>query len=155
VLTLPLNGVYFDQILAGTKLEEYRLTTGFWSRRIMCRQYDQIVLTRGYPKGGGVEGETRLTLPWRGYTVKTITHRRVLRQAGQPEGAGRRCNPSVGEEEMRNGKTFLKTSSRLGGKAGVGMNDFLTITCHPRSNRGKPPIAPTGHSGEFNDWPLR
>lgn len=73
-LTLPLNGVYFDQIKSGEKAEEYRLVTDFWDKRILGRRYDRIVLTRGYPKGGGVEGVTRLTLPWRGYTVKTITH---------------------------------------------------------------------------------
>lgn len=73
-LILPLNGVYFDQIAAGTKLEEYRLVTPFWRKRIEGRTYDRIVLTRGYPKEGGVEGVTRLTLPWRGYTVKTLTH---------------------------------------------------------------------------------
>ena len=74
ILTLPLNGVYFDQIAAGTKLEEYRLVTPFWTKRIAGRVYDRIVLTRGYPKGGGVEGKTRLTRRWRGYSYKTITH---------------------------------------------------------------------------------
>lgn len=74
VLTIPVNGVYFDQIAAGTKPEEYRLSTPHWSRRLMFRDYDSVVLTRGYPKGGGIEGETRLTRPYRGYTVKTITH---------------------------------------------------------------------------------
>lgn len=73
-LTLPLNGIYFDQIKAGTKVEEYRLTTGFWRKRIEGRDYDAVVLVRGYPKGGGVEGETRLTRRWNGYTVKTMTH---------------------------------------------------------------------------------
>lgn len=69
-LTLPLNGVYFDQIQAGTKLEEYRLTTPFWSRRM--HDYDRIVLTRGYPKAD--DHSRRLVLPWRGYKRKTITH---------------------------------------------------------------------------------
>jgi len=74
VLTLPLNAVYFDQIKAGEKLEEYRLDTPFWRKRIAGRVYDHIVLTRGYPKGGGVGGITRLTRPWKGYSYKTITH---------------------------------------------------------------------------------
>jgi hypothetical protein len=71
-LTLPLNGIYFDQIKAGTKTEEYRLVTDFWSKRLVARRYDQIVLTRGYPKAD--DAARRLTLPWRGYEVKTITH---------------------------------------------------------------------------------
>lgn len=73
-LHIPVKGEYFDQIAAGAKAEEYRLSTRYWSRRLLCRDYDQIVLTRGYSKGGGVEGVTRLTLPWRGYKLKTITH---------------------------------------------------------------------------------
>jgi hypothetical protein len=74
VLTLPLNGVYFDQIAAGTKAEEYRLVTPHWHVRLWKRDYDAVVLTRGYPKGGGIEGKTRLTRQWRGCERKTITH---------------------------------------------------------------------------------
>jgi hypothetical protein len=73
-LTIPVNGEYFDQIAAGKKLEEYRLLTPFWRKRVERRSFDRIVLTRGYPKGGGVEGVTRLTRAWRGYSVRTITH---------------------------------------------------------------------------------
>lgn len=73
-LYLPMNGVYFDQIMAGTKREEYRLATAFWSRRLEGRRYSRIVLTRGYPKGGGTEGINRLNLRWRGCTRKTIIH---------------------------------------------------------------------------------
>lgn len=73
-LTLPLKRIYFKQIASGDKVEEYRRATMFWAKRIEGRTYDRIVLTLGYPKGGGIEGETRLTRPWRGYTRKTITH---------------------------------------------------------------------------------
>lgn len=71
-LTLPLNGVYFDQIRAGTKTEEYRLVTPFWTRRIKDRWFSEIVLTRGYPKAE--DASRRMVLPWRGYVRKTITH---------------------------------------------------------------------------------
>lgn len=73
-LTLPLNGIYFDQIRTGEKREEFRLLTPFWRKRLEGRQYARIVLTRGYPKGGGVEGTTRLTRAWRGFKMKRITH---------------------------------------------------------------------------------
>lgn len=71
-LTIPVNGDYFDQIKAGTKLEEYRLVTPFWTKRIVGRDYSQVTLTRGYPKAD--DDARRLTLPWRGYSVKKITH---------------------------------------------------------------------------------
>lgn len=73
-LIIPIKGIYFDQIKAGTKPIEYRLRNAYWTKRLRGREYDQIVLTRGYPKGGGVEGETRLTREWRSFTVGTICH---------------------------------------------------------------------------------
>jgi hypothetical protein len=73
-LYLPMKATYFDQIMAGEKREQYRLTNEFWSKRLDRRRYRRIVMTRGYPKGGGIQGQTRLTLDWRGSTIKTITH---------------------------------------------------------------------------------
>ena len=71
-LHLALKGEYFDAIKAGTKTEEYRLCTPYWRRRLKNRTYISVVLTRGYPPR---DDETRrLVLPWRGYTIKTITH---------------------------------------------------------------------------------
>ncbi len=72
VLTIPIKGIYFDQIKAGTKPREYRLMTDYWQRRLVGRTYDRIVLTRGYPKAD--DAARRLELPWRGYEVQTITH---------------------------------------------------------------------------------
>ena len=73
-LIIPVNGVYFDQIVAGTKREEYRLQTPYWSKRLVARTYRNVVLTRGYPKAGGVEGVTRLTRAFKGYQLQTLTH---------------------------------------------------------------------------------
>ena len=72
VLTLPLNGAYFDQIRDGSKVEEFRLVTPFWSKRLQGRTYDRIVLTRGYPPRD--DHSRRLERSWRGFTRKTITH---------------------------------------------------------------------------------
>lgn len=71
-LTLALNGVYFDQIKDGAKVAEYRLQTPYWAKRLEGREYDRIVLTRGYPKSG--DQSRRLVLPWRGFIKATITH---------------------------------------------------------------------------------
>jgi hypothetical protein len=71
-LTLHLKGEYFDQIKAGTKTEEYRLCNTYWQRRLKNRTYDQIVLTRGYPRRD--DHENRIVLPWRGWRMKIITH---------------------------------------------------------------------------------
>lgn len=71
-LTIPLNGVYFDQIKAGTKLEEYRLVNAYWIKRLYARQYDRLILTRGYPRKD--DEDRRINLKYRGFEVKTITH---------------------------------------------------------------------------------
>ena len=71
-LTLALNGIYFDQIKAGTKTEEFRLRTDYWRKRLEGRSYDRVILTRGYPTRD--DHDRRLTLPWRGYRETTLTH---------------------------------------------------------------------------------
>lgn len=71
-LTLALNGEYFDQIAAGTKPEEFRLRTVYWSRRLQGRTFDAIELTRGYPKAG--DTSRRLLRKWNGYRVTNILH---------------------------------------------------------------------------------
>ena len=71
-LRLSLIGEYFHQIKAGTKPEEYRLVTPYWSKRLIGRAYDRIELTLGYPKRG--DNERRVGCPWQGYSIKTITH---------------------------------------------------------------------------------
>ena len=72
ILTLHLKGEYFNQIAACAKTEEYRLCTPYWEKRIEGRHYDQIHLLLGYPNANNIAH--RLVFPWRGYTVKTITH---------------------------------------------------------------------------------
>ncbi|MCZ8434542.1 ASCH domain-containing protein [Achromobacter ruhlandii] len=71
-LHLALKGEYFDAIKAGTKAEEYRMVCPFWAMRIEGREFQRVILTRGYPRR--TDWSRRLELPWRGYTVKTITH---------------------------------------------------------------------------------
>ncbi|MDN4573716.1 RNA-binding protein [Pandoraea cepalis] len=72
MLTIPVKGIYFDQIKAGMKPFEYRLKTEYWSKRLVGRMYGRVVLTRGYPKSD--DAAHRLELPWRGFEEQTITH---------------------------------------------------------------------------------
>lgn len=71
-LTLALKAEYFNAIKGGEKLEEYRLETAYWRKRLQGRTYDKIVLTCGYPRSD--ELDRRIERPWRGYQLKTITH---------------------------------------------------------------------------------
>lgn len=71
-LQLALKAEYFDAIQRGYKVEEYRLATSFWQARLLGRTFDRIVLTKGYP--ARADKSRRIELPWRGYTMKHITH---------------------------------------------------------------------------------
>ncbi|MBK2957173.1 ASCH domain-containing protein [Enterobacter hormaechei] len=71
-LQLAVNGEYFDQMKSGEKVEEYRLVTSFWSKRILARKYDRLIITRGYPKRD--DHSKRIDIPYDGYEVKVITH---------------------------------------------------------------------------------
>ena len=71
-LTLPLKREYFEAIKDGSKTEEYRLYTAYWGTRLIGKDFDQIVLTLGYPKKD--DHGRRLVRPWRGFEVKGITH---------------------------------------------------------------------------------
>jgi hypothetical protein len=74
-LVLPLKREYFEAIRDGSKTEEYRLCTQYWAKRlaaVAAGHYDDIVLTLGYPARD--DHTRRLVRPWRGYTIKTITH---------------------------------------------------------------------------------
>ena len=71
-LQLAVNGDYFDQMKSGEKTEEYRLVTSFWSKRILARNYDRLIITRGYPKRD--DASKRIDVQYAGYEVKVITH---------------------------------------------------------------------------------
>ena len=71
-LVIPLKGEYFDAIQRGDKTEEYRLYNDYWIKRLEGRDYDELVLTRGYPTRG--DESRRMYFAWAGYTIKTITH---------------------------------------------------------------------------------
>ena len=71
-LQLAVNGEYFDQMKSGEKTEGYRLVTTFWSKRILARKYDRLIITRGYPKRDDMR--KRIDIPYQGYEVKVITH---------------------------------------------------------------------------------
>lgn len=52
-LVLPLKAIYFNEIKAGTKPDEFRLCTPFWRRRLEGRTFDRIVLNGA----GGVDSK--------------------------------------------------------------------------------------------------
>lgn len=71
-LQLAVNGEYFDAMKSGEKTEEYRLVNPYWGRRLFGRDYDRLVITRGYPRKD--DASRRIDIPYDGFEIKTITH---------------------------------------------------------------------------------
>ncbi|HGO5394725.1 TPA: ASCH domain-containing protein [Klebsiella michiganensis] len=74
-LQLAVNGEYFDAMKRGEKTEEYRLVNQYWGRRIFGRDYDRLIITRGYPKKD--DTSRRIDIPYDGFEIKTITHKHL------------------------------------------------------------------------------
>ncbi|HDH0204771.1 MULTISPECIES: ASCH domain-containing protein [Enterobacteriaceae] len=72
-LQLAVKGEYFDAMKRGEKTEEFRLVNPYWGRRIFGRDYDRLIITRGYPKKD--DTSRRIDIPYDGFEIKTITHK--------------------------------------------------------------------------------
>jgi ASC-1-like (ASCH) protein len=72
-IVFNLKGEYFDEIKAGIKKFEYRLKNDYWSKRLVNRQYKNVIFKKGYPKNS--DTDKILVMPYRGYVVQTITHK--------------------------------------------------------------------------------
>lgn len=71
-LVLALKAEYFRAIKEGTKLEEFRLRTPFWCKRLEGRSFGSVVLTLGYPSR--YDKDRRIVRAWRGMREMSITH---------------------------------------------------------------------------------
>lgn len=71
-LQLAVNGEYFDAMKRGDKTEEYRLVNAYWGRRIFGRDYERLIITRGYPRKD--DANRRIDIHYDGFEIKTITH---------------------------------------------------------------------------------
>ena len=72
-LRIAVNQEYFDQMQSGAKKEEYRLVTPYWEKRLVGKNYERLIITAGYPKAD--DFSRILIFPYRGYEIKTISHK--------------------------------------------------------------------------------
>lgn len=71
-LHLAVKGEYFDAMKRGEKPKEYRLCNDYWTKRLVGRSYDRLIITKGYPRKD--DAERRIVVPYDGYDIETITH---------------------------------------------------------------------------------
>ena len=64
VLHLNLYRKYFDAIVNGTKVFEYRQKTDYWKKRIEGREYDIIKFRNGYAKNAPT-----MLVEYKGYNI--------------------------------------------------------------------------------------
>lgn len=72
-LQLAVNGEYFDQMKSGEKKFEYRLLNDYWRKRLVNREYDRLIITRGYPRADDMD--RRIDIPYCGYRLQSIIHK--------------------------------------------------------------------------------
>ncbi|EED8542987.1 ASCH domain-containing protein [Salmonella enterica] len=70
---LAVNGEYFDAMKSGEKKFEYRLLNDYWRKRLVNREYDRLIITRGYPRSD--DSDRRIDVPYQGYKVQSIIHK--------------------------------------------------------------------------------
>jgi len=75
ILHLNLKGEYFDAIKSGEKAMEFRRVNDFWKKKLLGREYDKILIKRGYPKKD--DKDKIIERPWRGFTVHPIDHKNI------------------------------------------------------------------------------
>lgn len=72
-LQLALKGEYFDDIKNGNKTFEFRLVNEYWTKRLVGKNYDKLIITKGYP--AKEDNERKMIFNYVGYEVKKITHK--------------------------------------------------------------------------------
>ena len=74
-LHLHVKSIYFAQIKAGTKTNEYRSRNPYWTKRLahehgQPKDFSAVVIHNAYKPGKS----NRLEFPWNGWHTETITH---------------------------------------------------------------------------------
>lgn len=67
-LFLIVTKKYFDEIKSGSKKEEYRLITSYWIKKIINKNYENIIFQLGYNK------KNRVIVKYLGFELKNIKH---------------------------------------------------------------------------------
>lgn len=73
ILILNLKSEYFDSIINGDKVEEYREVKPFWEKRLFGRDYKYIEIRKGYPRA--TDTSRVAVFEYLGYEKKIITHK--------------------------------------------------------------------------------
>lgn len=68
-LFIIIKKKYLEEIKNGIKSEEFRTITPYWTKRLVGKEYRNIIFQAGYKPDC-----ERLTVSYQGFTIKTIQH---------------------------------------------------------------------------------
>lgn len=68
-LFLVIKKKYYNEILAGTKTEEYREVKPYWTSKLEGRHYDAVIFQAGYRADS-----PKFTIEFKGYSRKQMRH---------------------------------------------------------------------------------
>lgn len=68
-LFIIIKKKYLEEIISGAKIEEYRIISPYWVKKLVGREYDKIIFQAGYKKTC-----LRYEIKYSGYEIKNINH---------------------------------------------------------------------------------
>ena len=71
-LTLHLKKEDFEQLKRGETIEDFRLRTPYWTKRLVGQKHKKVRVLCGYPKRGSKPRQ--LVCRFRGWEPKVISH---------------------------------------------------------------------------------
>lgn len=88
-LILHLKKEYFKLIKDGFKKVEYREYNDYWKKRLYTdypagtvRQFEKIILFRGYPAFEEWNESNRIEFPWHGFSIGMVQHHPQFNKGG-------------------------------------------------------------------------
>ena len=72
-LILNLKKEYFEEIKLGIKIVEYRLYNSYWEKRLLNKNFNEVIIKLGYPKKNDLSRQ--LNFKWNGYVIRSIKHK--------------------------------------------------------------------------------
>ena len=72
ILTLHVYRRYFDAIVAGTKVEDYRKRDDYNTKLLTGKTFEKVRIVLGYPSNDNLGPANCIEFPWNGYTENLI-----------------------------------------------------------------------------------
>lgn len=83
-LVLNVKTRWFDLIVSGKKDREYRMIKPYWTKRLVGKQFDRVVIVNRYPPKP-YNDTNSISFPYRGFEIAKIHLDDVSEELGIPK----------------------------------------------------------------------